>query len=98
MSPTAIRLDPKLKLRIKKLAAKAGESPHSFMVKALQATVERAETREEWLASGRRAAEEFDRTRLGLPASEVHAWLRGVAKGVHAPVPKARVIPRKKRS
>ncbi len=96
MSPTALRLDPKLKARIKKLAAKAGESPHSFMVKALEASVERAESREEWLESGRRADEAFERTRLGVPADEVHAWLRQVAKGSRAAPPKARVIPRKK--
>ncbi len=92
MSPTALRLDPKLKARIKKLAEKAGESPHSFMVKALEASVQQAETREEWLESGRKASGDFKRTRLGLPAQEVHDWLRRTARGEKLPPRKARVL------
>ena len=94
MSPTALRIDPKLKARIKKLAEKAGESPHSFMLKALEATVERAETREEWLESGRRAAEEFDRTRMGLELEDLDDWFTRSARGEKVEMPKARRIPK----
>lgn len=98
MSPTALRLDPKLKARIKKLAAKAGESPHSFMVKALEASVERAESREEWLESGRRADEEFERTRMGLLLEDLDDWFTRTARGERVPVPKAKKIPRATRA
>lgn len=94
MSPTALRIDPKLKARIKKAAEEAGESPHSFMIKTLEAGVARVETRAEWLESGRVAAEEFDRTRKGLLLEDLDDWFARTARGEKVEMPKARRIPK----
>ncbi len=94
-APTAIRIDPKLRKRIKKLADKRGESPHSYMLRVLAESVERAETREEWLQSGLEAKERFERTRMAISMDDMHDWLRRTARGEKVPPPKARYVPRK---
>lgn len=95
ISPTTLRLDSKLKKRIKKLADKSGESPHGYLLRVIQNSVERAETREEWLESGRAAQEEFERTRMALDPDETFDWFQRIAKGEKATAPKARFVPRK---
>ena len=84
ISPTTLRLDAKLKKRIKKLADKAGESPHGYLLRVIQNSVERAESREEWLESGRAAQEEFERTRMAISGDDMHAWVRKLARGEKA--------------
>ena len=95
ISPTTLRLDAKLKKRIKKLADRAGESPHGYLLRVIQSSVERAESREEWLESGRAAQEEFEGTRMALDPDETFAWFQRVAKGEKAAPPKPRFVPRR---
>jgi len=43
MSTTSIRLEEELKARIASAAARAGKSPHAFILDVLAATVERSD-------------------------------------------------------
>lgn len=86
-----LRLDSKLKARLKKLADERGESLQAFLVRIVTNSVER----DEWLESGRLAQEEFERTRMAIPADAMFDWFRRLAKGEKVPLPRPRYVPRR---
>ena len=75
MPTTTIRLDPKLKQRVSRLAKQSGTSPHSLMVGAIEEVVARTERREAFLQEAEARSAEFDRTGRGVPWTEVSEWL-----------------------
>lgn len=89
ITATSLKLPPRLKARVERAARRAGESPHAFMVRALESQVEALERYERFIADGMRADEAMQQSGLGYEASDVHAYLETKAKGRVARRPKA---------
>jgi predicted transcriptional regulator len=92
--PTTLKLPADLKKRVQRAAASRGDSPHSFMLKAIETETALAEQRRSFVAEAREAMDDFDRTGLAYDATEVHAYLRARAAGRKATRPKAKRWPR----
>lgn len=91
MSTTTIRLDPKLKQRVARVAKQTGTSAHSLMVSAIEEVVARTERRTAFLDESEARAAEFDKTGRGVPWGEVNAWLGArLERGEKTEAPRAR--------
>lgn len=86
---TSLKLPRRLKTRLERLARRAGETPHAFMLRALENHVEAAERYQAFLADGMRADEAMQQTGLGYDAEDVHAYLEAKLKGRKVRRPKA---------
>ena len=86
---TSLKLPKNLKSRVQRVARRAGESPHAFMVRALESGVEAAERYQAFLEEGMRADEAMQQSGLGYEADKVHAYLEARIRGRKAPRPKA---------
>jgi len=75
VAATSLKVPRNLKARIERLAGRTGESPHAFMVRALEGQVEAAERYLAFLEDGMRADEAMQRSGLGYSAGDVHAYL-----------------------
>jgi predicted transcriptional regulator len=87
---TSLKLNEELKTRIDKLARKRGESPHAYMILALEDYVARAEQAEAFLRDAIAADEEMQRSGLAYDAKEVHDHLAAKAAGKKTRRPKAK--------
>ncbi len=95
MSTTTIRLDPKLKQRVARVAKQTGTSAHSLMVSAIEEVVERTERRAAFLDESDARATEFDKTGRGVPWGEVSTWLEArLERGEKTEAPRARRLRR----
>jgi predicted transcriptional regulator len=88
LTATSLKLPRQLKTRVERAARRAGESPHAFMVRALESQVEAAERYERFIEDGMRADEAMQQTGLGYEAGDVHAYLEAKAKRRAARRPK----------
>lgn len=73
--PVAVKLDPAMHERIKRLADTRHRSPHWMMREAIQQYVEREEKREAFRQDALAAWEEYLETGLHVTGEEVSAWL-----------------------
>ena len=89
VSATSLKLPRRLKIRVERVARRAGESPHSFMLRALEHQVEAMERYEAFLDEGMRADEAMLHSGLGYDAKDVHAYLEARLRGRKARWPKA---------
>jgi predicted transcriptional regulator len=89
VSATSLKLPQRLKSRVERLARRAGESPHAFMIRALRSQVEAAERHEAFLEAGMRADEAMQQSGLGYEAEAVHKYLEAKVRGRKARRPKA---------
>lgn len=89
-TPTTIRLDPKLKKRIEKLARALDQSPHSLMVAGIEESVRDAEARLAFLKEARERDAEFERTGMGFELADLDEWFDRSAQGERVPLPKPR--------
>jgi predicted transcriptional regulator len=89
LAATSLKLPRRLKSRVEGLARRAGESPHAFMVRALESQVEAAERYEAFLEDGMQAYEAMYRSGLGYDAKDVHAYIQARVRGRKARRPKA---------
>ncbi len=78
---TSLKLSPKLKDRIDRLAKQGGETPHALMVRALEAHVESMERHEAFVRDALQADKEMQDTGVGYAAEDVHEYLRAKLKG-----------------
>ena len=78
---TSLKVPRRLKARIERLAKRAGESPHAFMVRALEGQVEAVERYQAFVADGMRADEAMQRSGVGYEADDVHAYLAAMVAG-----------------
>lgn len=85
---TSLKIPRRLKARIDRLARRADESTHAFMLRALQGQVEAVERYQTFLKDGKRADAAMLRSGLGYAADDVHAYLAALAVGRKAPRPK----------
>ncbi|HVK85405.1 MAG TPA: hypothetical protein VM513_14905 [Kofleriaceae bacterium] len=90
---TTLKLDDRLRKRIAPLASAVGQTPHAWMVSALEAQAELAEKRRTFLAAADASAAELERTGELYDADDVHAYFLAQAAGVRTrrPRPKKRI-------
>lgn len=81
VAATSIKLPTRLKSKIERLARRSGETPHAFMLRALQGQVEAAERYQTFIRDGIRADEAMLRSGLGYAADDVHAYLEAKVAG-----------------
>jgi predicted transcriptional regulator len=90
MSTTSFRLPDDLKATIERLASQTGQSSHSYAIDALRRQTEQDEADIDFHAEARSRLEEWKRTGMSVPWSEVRQYLTDRAAGKPAARPKAR--------
>jgi len=95
MATTAtIRLPEALKQRVDAAARKFSKTPHALMLLLIEQGIAQAEQRASFIAEALEADAEFERTRLGYDADEVHAYFESLGKGEKAKKPRLRKWPK----
>jgi predicted transcriptional regulator len=90
MAATSIKLPDELKKRVSAAAKAAGQSPHAFMLAAIEQQTRLAEARRAFMQQALDARKSMEESGVGYEASEVHAYLarRAESKRVRRPKPK----------
>lgn len=90
MSATSIKLPKELKERVIAAAKEAGQSPHAFMLNAIEQQTRLAEARRAFVQDALEARETMDVSGLGYEGAEVHAYLAERVRGrrIRRPKPK----------
>jgi predicted DNA-binding protein len=88
LAATSLKLPKTLKDRITRLAKRAGESPHAFMLRLLEEQVQATERFEQFLAEARQADERMQEGGIGYLAADVHEYLEAKVTGLKATRPK----------
>lgn len=88
ITATSLKLPRHLKTRITRLAKRSGETPHAFMLRALEEQVQAAERYQSFLDEAARADETMVAKGLGYSAQDVHAYLEAKVAGGSATRPK----------
>jgi predicted transcriptional regulator len=81
ITATSLKLPKDLKDRIDRLARRAGESAHAYMVRLLEERVEAAERFEKFLADAREADARMQRAGTGYRAADVYTYLEARVAG-----------------
>jgi len=89
VTATSLKLSRRLKTRLERVARRSGESPHAYMLRALESQVESSERYQQFLEDGMRADEAMQQSGLGYDANDVHAYLLARVRGKKARRPKA---------
>ena len=76
---TSVKLSPRLKARLKKLAAGQRRTTHWVMREAITQYVSREEARGRMHRDARAALDDYRKTGLHFAGDDVNAWLREVA-------------------
>jgi len=85
---TSLKLPAALKTRIDRLARRAGESPHAYMVRLLEERVEAAERFDQFVAEAREADDRMQQSGFGYAAGDVYAYLEARVAGRRKARPK----------
>jgi predicted transcriptional regulator len=85
--PVAIKIDPEIKARVKRLADARHRTPHWLMREAIKQYVEREEKREAFRQGTLHAWDEYRTTGLHATAEEVEAWLSSWGTDHELPAP-----------
>jgi predicted DNA-binding protein len=88
LAATSLKLPKTLKARITRLAKRAGESPHAFMLRLLEEQVQATERFEQFLAEARQADERMQQGGIGYATTDVHRYLEAKVTGRKATRPK----------
>jgi len=88
ISATSLKLPQMLKDRIDRLAKRAGESSHAYMVRLLEERVEAAERFEKFVGEARQADQRMEKTGIGYAASDVYGYLEARVVGRRKARPK----------
>jgi len=89
--PVAVKIDPDIKDRLKRLADARHRTPHWLMREAIEQYVAREEKREAFRQDGIKAWEEYQRTGRHVTADEADAWLAQLEQGQDTEPPECRV-------
>lgn len=79
--PVAIKIEPEIKARVKRLADARHRTPHWLMREAIRQYVEREEKREALRQDGIDAWNAYQTTGLHVTAEEADAWLAKLEEG-----------------
>jgi predicted transcriptional regulator len=88
LAATSLKLPKTLKSRITRLAKRAGESPHAFMLRMLEEQVQATERFEQFLAEARQADKGMREGGIGYVAADVYEYLEAKVTGLKATRPK----------
>ena len=88
LAATSLKLPKTLKTRITRLAKRAGESPHAFMLRLLEEQVQATERFEQFLGEARQADKRMQEGGIGYLAADVHEYLEAKVTGLKATRPK----------
>ena len=93
MSTTAVavKIDPEMKARMKRLAVSRRRSTHWLMKEAISQYVEREEKHESFRQDGIRAWNEYQATGLHVTSEEADAWLAELEEGKSVEPPKCHI-------
>lgn len=91
---TSIKLPDELKERVARVVKGTEQSVHAFMVAAIRAETERAETRRRFHADALAARAAFRDTGLGYALSDIGAHYRARLQGRKTRKPKPKVWPK----
>ena len=93
MSTTAVavKIDPEMKARMKRLAVSRRRSTHWLMKEAISQYVERDEKHESFRQDGIRAWNEYQATGLHVTPEEADAWLAKLEEGQSVEPPKCHI-------
>jgi len=80
-SSTTLKLPSELKDRVADAAQAAGQSPHAFMVEAIEAQTRLAERRREFISSALEAEREVAQSGLVYDGDEVLSYLQSRLSG-----------------
>ena len=89
-STTSLKLDAKIKQRVRRLASARRRSPHWLMREAIEEYVEREEKRELFRQDALAAWDHYQTTGLHVTADEADAWLAKLEAGKNSAPPKCR--------
>lgn len=89
--PVAIKIDPDIKARVKRLAEARQRTPHWLMREAISQYVEREEKRETFRQDGIKAWNDYQATGMHATAEEVEAWLAKLEAGEDIEPPECHV-------
>ncbi len=89
---TTLKLSDQLKGRINELAASAGQSPHAFMVEAIEQQTQLAERRRDFVGPALAAEHEVAQHGLVHDRDEVLAYLKARLEGRKATRPRKRKL------
>jgi predicted transcriptional regulator len=84
---TSLKLPKTLKSRITRLARRAGQSPHAFMLRLLENQVQAAERFEQFVADARQADQRMQESGQGYDPADVHGYLEAKIAGGKATRP-----------
>jgi predicted transcriptional regulator len=87
-STTSLKLDPKTKERVQRLASVRRRTPHWILREAVEQYVEREEKRERLREDALAAWNHYQETGLHVTGSEADAWLAKLEAGKRATPPK----------
>lgn len=87
----AVKIDPEMKARMKRLAVSRRRSTHWLMKEAISQYVEREEKQESFRQDGIRAWNEYQATGLHVTSEEADAWLAELEEGKSVEPPKCHI-------
>jgi predicted transcriptional regulator len=90
MPTTTIRIDDSLKTRIATAAARAGKTPHAFILDAIAETVERAEQDEAFHRLADKRWANVLASGKTVPWDEARSWIEARSRGERPPRPLGR--------
>lgn len=87
---TTLKLPEALKARVHALAGEAGQTPHAFMLKAIEQQVSTAELRRDFVASALRAEQEVAEYGKVYSLDEMSRYLKAKVAGTNPKPPRTR--------
>lgn len=87
VSPVAIKIDPDMKERVKRLADARQRTPHWLMREAIRQYIEREEKREAFRQDAISAWNEYQATGLHVTMEEADEWLAKLESGTVTETP-----------
>ncbi len=87
---TSLKLPAALKDRLVEIAERSGQTPHAYMLLALEDRVQQDERAREFRRDAIAADKAMARSGKGYPAKEVHAYIADLVAGKKARRPPAR--------
>lgn len=84
---TTLKLPERLKARIARLARQASQTPHSYMLRALEREVSREERMRDFVKAAMASDAATEAGGAVYRAEDVHDWMERLAKGEKPPRP-----------
>jgi predicted transcriptional regulator len=94
---TSLKLPDKLKERVSTIATVAAQTPHAYMVEAIEEKVARDEKRQDFIQSALESLEHFKKTGITYRHADVQRFFEQKAAGKNPRWPKPVIVPKSER-